>query len=73
MKLSGLWLHTEFRKLWAGQGISLLAYRVWFFALQITAVVVLEATPFQMGVLLAMQGIPAIFGIFLGAWSDGRR
>ncbi len=73
MKLSGLWLHTEFRKLWAGQGISLLAYRVWFFALQITAVVVLEATPFQMGVLLAMQGMPAIFGIFLGAWSDGRR
>lgn len=73
MKLTGLWLHTEFRKLWGGQGISLIGHRVMFFALQLTAVVVLEATPFQMGIVIAMQGVPAIFGIFLGAWSDRRR
>lgn len=73
MKLTGLWLHTEFKKLWAGQGISLIGHRVMFFALQITAVVVLDATPFQMGIVIAMQGAPAIFGIFLGAWSDRHR
>lgn len=32
MKLTGLWRHTEFRKLWAGQGISLIGHKVMFFA-----------------------------------------
>lgn len=73
MKLTGLWIHTEFRKLWAGQGISLIAHRVMFFALQLTAVVVLDATPFQMGIVIAMQGVPAIFGLLLGTWSDRHR
>ena len=73
MKLTGLWLHTEFKKLWAGQASSLFGTQAVFLILPLTAVLVLDATPFQMGLVAAMQGFPAIFGIFFGVWVDRRK
>ena len=72
-KLTGLWLHPEFRKLWAGQTVSLTGTQLMVFAMSITAVAFLDATPLQMGIVIAMQGGPAIFGLFMGAWTDRRR
>jgi hypothetical protein len=72
-KLTGLWRHSEFRKLWAGQAISLSSSQLMYIALAVTAVSVLDATPFQMGVAFAMQGAPALLGLFIGSWTDRRR
>lgn len=71
-KLSGLWLHANFRRLWAGQAASLFASELTYVVLPLIAVVFLEATPIQMGIIGAMGGVPALAGIFLGVWVDRR-
>lgn len=72
-RLTGLWQHTEFRKLWAGQVVSLSSSQLMYMAVAVTAVAVLDATPFQMGIVTAMQGAPALFGLFVGSWTDRHR
>jgi hypothetical protein len=37
-RLAGLWLHSDFSKLWAGQSISLFGSQVTLLALPLTAV-----------------------------------
>ncbi len=72
-RFTGLWLHHEFRKLWGGQAASLFASQLMFLALPLTAVSVLDATPFQMGVVTAMAGLPALIGLYMGSWVDRRK
>ena len=74
LRLAGLWRHADFVKLWAGQTISLFGSRITFLALPLTAVLVLEATPAQMGFLTAAGAIPSLLvGLFVGVWVDHRR
>ena len=47
---SRVWRHPEFRKLWAAQVASLAGSQVSGLAVPLTAVVVLGATPAQMGI-----------------------
>jgi MFS family permease len=69
-----LWRHSEFLKLWAGQTVSLVGTAVTSLALPLTAVLVLGATPAQMGLLGAFQWLPVlIIGLVSGAWVDRRR
>lgn len=69
-----LWRHSDFLKLWAGQTISLAGSQVTTLALPLTAVLVLGASPLQMGVLQAMQYAPfLIVSLFAGVWIDRRR
>jgi hypothetical protein len=49
VKLTGLWQHADFMKLWLGQTVSLLGDAVTDLALPLTAVLTLQATPVQMG------------------------
>jgi MFS family permease len=73
-RLTGLWRHADFMKLWAGQTISLLGSSVTMLALPLTAVLVLEATPAQMGILEAVGALPSLLlGLFAGAWADRHR
>lgn len=72
-RFTGLWLHSEFRKLWGGQAASLFASQLMFLALPLTAVSVLDATPFQMGIVTAMAGLPALIGLYMGSWVDRRK
>ncbi len=72
LKLSGLWLHANFRKLWAGQAASIFGTSLTNVALPLTAVMFLQATPIQMGIIGAIRGVPAIIGLFLGVWVDRR-
>lgn len=72
-RFTGLWLHRNFRKLWAGQAASLLGSQMAGIAVPLTAIGVLDATPIQMGILGAMGGVPALIGIYLGVWVDRRR
>jgi MFS family permease len=66
-------LDIEFRKLWSGHASSLLGSQSVNFALPLTAAIVLDASPIQMGVVTAMSGAPAFMGLFIGAWVDRRR
>jgi hypothetical protein len=51
----GLWRHSEFLKLWAGQTISLLGSQITLLALGLTGAHVLQASPVQRGVLGMLQ------------------
>jgi|AP95_1055475.scaffolds.fasta_scaffold02928_3 hypothetical protein len=72
-RFTGLWLHANFRKLWAGQSASLLGSQIAGIAVPLAAILVLDATAMQMGILAAMGGVPALIGIYLGVWVDRRR
>ncbi len=70
-KRSGLWLHTDFLRLWTGQTVSVFGSMIGGTAMTFTAILFLEATPFHMGLLSAMQIVPAfLIGLFAGAWVD---
>jgi MFS family permease len=74
LRLAGLWRHADFVKFWASQTVSSLGSQITFLALPLTAVLVLDATPAQMGVLTATGAIPALLvGLFVGVWVDHRR
>jgi Major Facilitator Superfamily len=54
----GLWRHRDFLLLWAGQSISELGSAVTLLALPLTAVVVLGASTFDVGLLAAATTVP---------------
>ena len=71
LRLAGLWHHPDFLKFWAGQTVSLFGSQISLLALPLTAVLVLKATPFQMGVLTALGAVPTLlFGLIAGVWVD---
>src|SRR5215813_11598172 len=70
-QLNGLWRHPDFLKLWAGQTISLFGSQITSLALPLTAVLNLQATPAQMGMLRATHSASAaLAGLFAGVWAD---
>ncbi len=70
-RLGGLWQHPDFLKFWAGQTVSLFGSAFTTLALPLTAVLVLGATPWEMGLLAAVGGAPwFLFGPFAGVWVD---
>ena len=73
-RLTGLWRHADFIRLWAGQTISVFGSMIGGTALSFTAILFLKATPFEIGVLNAMEIAPAVVaGLFAGAWVDRLR
>lgn len=70
-RLAGLWRHHDFLKLWGAETVSLLGTQATFLAVPLTAAVLLDASPRQMGVLGALGGTAAFFcGFFSGAFLD---
>ena len=70
-RFGGLWQHPDFLKFWAGQTVSLFGSAFTTLALPLTAVLVLGATPLEMGLLSAVGGAPwFLFGPFAGVWVD---
>ena len=66
-----LWHNFDFLKLWIGQTTSLAGTMVGRFALPLIAVVTLEASPVEMGLLRIADILPAIaFSLFAGVWVD---
>ncbi len=73
-RFAGLWRHPDFMKLWVGATVSRFGSQITFLALPLTAVLVLDATPAQMGILMAMGTAPAlVFGLGAGVWVDRRK
>ena len=71
-KLTGLWTSRDFLRLWAGGTMSLLGSELG--ALGLVAVLTLEASPSQMGMLGAAGTAPVVlFGLGVGVWADRMR
>ena len=62
-----------FRRYWVGQTVSLFGDQVTLIALPLTAVLILDAGPAQMGYLVAAELAPnLLFSLHAGAWIDRR-
>jgi MFS family permease len=73
-QFTGLWRHSDFLKLWAGQTISVFGSQITALALPLTAVLTLQATPAQMGMLRATHSASAVMaGLFAGVLADRLR
>ncbi len=73
-RFAGLWLHADFRRLWAGQTISVFGTLAAGGALTYTAILWLHATAAQISILAACQLIPGFaVGLIAGVWVDRLR
>jgi MFS family permease len=67
----GLWRHPDFLRLWAGQTISQFGSQISAFALPIAAIVVLDASAFQVALLGTVEFLPfLLFTLPAGVWVD---
>src|SRR5215472_8369215 len=68
-----LWGHADFMKFWVGETVSLFGAQVTFLALPLTAILVLNATPQQLGLIRFLENVPfLLFALLVGAWVDRR-
>jgi MFS family permease len=73
VKRSALLRNREFLKLWAGQTISVFGDQVTILALPLAAVLTLDASAFQMGLLMTLGWLPhLLFSLQAGVWLDHR-
>src|SRR5215216_3849890 len=69
--LNGLWRNPDFVKLWGSLTITHFGGQITFLALPLTAALMLNATPFEVGVLTALEALPyPLFGLFAGVIVD---
>ena len=69
-----LWRHRDFLRLWAGDSISQIGTTVTFIALPLLAIQVLDATPFEVGLLTTFETAAFLLvGLPAGAWVDRLR
>jgi predicted MFS family arabinose efflux permease len=69
-----LWSNPDFVKLWAGQTVSKFGTHITYAALSAVAVIVIQATPAQMGWLGALAGLPILLvSLVAGVWVDRLR
>ena len=70
----GVWRSHDFRTLWLSLTITHFGGQVTFLALPLTAALLLNATPLEMGVLTAVEALPyTLFGLFTGVLIDRSR
>lgn len=73
-QLRGLWKNPDFMKVWLSRTISNLGNGITGIALPVIAVQVLAATPAQMSILSALNGMAVLlFGLLAGVWIDRLR
>src|SRR6266849_7123667 len=69
--LNGLWRHSDFLRLWSSLTITHFGGQITFLALPLTAALMLDASPLEMGLLTAMEALPfPLFGLFAGVLID---
>lgn len=70
----GAFGNPDFVKLWSGQSISLIGTQVTQFTMPLVAILTLNATVIQVGVLNALRFIPVVLlSLLAGVWLDRRR
>src|SRR5688572_32237325 len=71
---STLWANPDFVKLWAGQTVSKFGTHITGSAMAVVAVLILQATPAQMGLLGAFADLPVLMiSLLAGVWVDRLR
>jgi MFS family permease len=71
VKRSGVWANDDFLKLWIGETISIFGSFVGRTSLIFAAVLVLDASPLEVGLLAAADIVPGLaFGFLAGVWVD---
>lgn len=67
----GLWLSPSFRRLWASLTVTSFGAQITNLALPLTAALLLNATPMQMGILVALETLPfALVSLHAGVLLD---
>ncbi len=70
-QITGLWQNPDFIKLWVGQAISAFGSHITWQALPLTALLLLAASPTELGFLTAAGTAPVLmFGLVAGVWVD---
>jgi MFS family permease len=70
----GLWHHRDFRRLWIGETVSQFGSNVSTLALPLTAILVVHASTFDIGLLSALESVAfLVIGLPAGAWVDRMR
>jgi MFS family permease len=70
-RLTGLWRHPDFVRLWAAQTVSMFGSLITQTALPFVAILVLHARPFQVAMIGVAGLVPAfLVGLVAGAWVD---
>ncbi len=70
-KSKSLWRNRPFVMFWVAQALSNMGTQVSELAIPLTAVIVLSASPAEMGLLTAMEPLPSlVLGLFLGVLVD---
>jgi MFS family permease len=73
-RFAGLWRNSDFLKLWIGESISLFGTQITTLALPLVAVLMLKASPTQMGLLNAAAFVPfLLFSLPVGVFIDRKR
>ena len=68
---AGLWLHRDFRSLWAAETISVFGTGISQLALPLVAVITLEASAFEVALLGVIEFLPFILiSLPAGVWVD---
>lgn len=71
---SSLRHNRDFRRLWSAQSVSVFGSTVTREALPLLAILTLNATPAQIGLLASLTALPTLlFGLPAGVWIDSRR
>ena len=71
LRLTGLWRHPDFLKLWGSLTITHFGGHITFLALPLAAALLLNASAFEIGVLTALEALPyPLFGLFAGVLVD---
>jgi MFS family permease len=69
-----LWRHRDFLRLWSAETVSQFGTQITMLAMPLTAVVVLDATPFEVGLLTTFEFLPFLLvGLPAGVWVDRSR
>jgi predicted MFS family arabinose efflux permease len=70
----GVFRNGDFARLWAGESVSLIGTQVTQFAMPLVAVLSLDATVTEVGVLNALRFVPVLLlSLLAGVWLDRRR
>ena len=70
---SALWNHRDFLNVWTAETISVFGSQFYLLAMPLAAVIVLDATATEMGLLFAVEMSPfLLFGLLAGVLADRR-
>ena len=67
----GLWRHGDFLRLWSAETISQFGTQITFLALPLVAILVLDASAFEVAALSTVEFLPfLLFTLLAGVWVD---